>query len=483
MPAADSPCDPLIPCENLEGGVLVRRTVYGPALIDDPRPLAFGDFAISGGAIRPYLDLIYETRWIPKGLCRGPVSSVMSLAPTEAITAGVRTSHRDSFTQMMTDATESSSVQTRTRHQLSESTTQSPAGGGGGGGVIGGIAGAVGASLGEVFGVARDVSGAVLDIGPIFAGLFGSIFEDIGSVAGDIVGAVVGGPAAIVGAVAGNAIGGLIDGALVGAGGGAHGPILVDTQHRIDEITESMEKRESQSHIRQVIVSSSFEREEFVTRTFSNPYRDRSLQLRFLPIYRHFEVVTTIRFGIHGLAMLAGKLDTSLQRSQFGIASRFNLAATVGVAGASPASAAARIHSTSTITRAALASAQVNHDDHDVRRPMVELLIRNSDSADRKKGVRVEQGLRWSAAQVRDNVLHVPAAEPAILAKAWRLDERAAGRLSDAVSHLSPGKLPSLAPAIKTRQIHLFAGTHVEAVPGECRLPDIVTDALDDSKH
>src|SRR5205085_6574064 len=156
MADADSPCAPLVPCENLSGAVLVRRTVYGPSLIDDPRPLAFGELALSGGAIRPYIDLIYETRWVPKGLCRGPVSSVMSLAPTESITAGVRTAHRESFTQTMTDAAESSSVYTHTRHQLSESTHQSPGGGGGIGGAIGGairgVVGAVGGAAGELAG-------------------------------------------------------------------------------------------------------------------------------------------------------------------------------------------------------------------------------------------------------------------------------------------------------------------------------------------
>ncbi|MDQ6913563.1 MAG: hypothetical protein M3128_11895, partial [Verrucomicrobiota bacterium] len=79
----------------MAGTVLVRRTIYGPSLIDDPRPLAFGEFSLNGGAIRPYIDLVYETRWIPKGLCRGPVASVMSLAPTESVTTGVRTEHRD----------------------------------------------------------------------------------------------------------------------------------------------------------------------------------------------------------------------------------------------------------------------------------------------------------------------------------------------------------------------------------------------------
>ena len=501
MADADSPCAPLVPCENLSGAVLVRRTVYGPSLIDDPRPLAFGELALSGGAIRPYIDLIYETRWIPKGLCRGPVSSVMSLAPTESITAGVRTAHRESFTQTMTDAAESSSVYTHTRHQLSESTHQSPGGGGGIGGAIGGaiggIAGAIGGAAGklpgavagvagDIFGVEKDIAGAVLDVAPIFVGLLGSIFEDIGSVAGDIVGAVVAGPVAVAGAAA-NAIGGLIDGAIgTVAGGGAHGPALVDTQHRINEITESMEHRESQSHVRQVVVSSSNEREEFVTRTFSNPYRDRSLQLRFLPIYKHYEVVTTIRSGIPGLALIAGKLDNNFQRaqtsfaSQLGIVSRLNLAANIGAVGATPATtpAVSRAVSNATVTRVALASAQVNHDDQDVRHPMADLLIRNSSSAEREKGAHVEKGLRWSGAQVRDNVLHVPAADPAILAKAWHLEKGVGSHLSDAISRLSPENLPKFAPKIEKRQIHLFAGTHVEAVPGECTLPDILTDAL-----
>ena len=247
-----------------------------------------------------------------------------------------------------------------------------------------------------------------------------------------------------------------------------------------------MEHRASQSHVRQVVVSSSNEREEFVTRTFSNPYRDRSLQLRFLPIYKHYEVVTTIRSGIPGLALIAGKLDNNFQRaqpnfaSQLGIVSRLNLAANIGAVGAAPTTAPAvsRAVSSATVTRVALASAQVNHDDQDVRHPMADLLIRNSSSAEREKGAHVEKGLRWSSAQVRDNVLHVPAADPAILAKAWHLEERVGSHLTDAISRLSPDNLPKFAPKIEKRQIHLFAGTHVEAVPGECTLPDILTDAL-----
>ena len=81
-------------------------------------------------------------------------------------------------------------------------------------------------------------------------------------------------------------------------------------------------------------------------------------------------------------------------------------------------------------------------------------------------------------AEPRPDVLHVPAADPEILAKAWHLEKGVGSRLSDAISRLSPENLPKFAPEIEKRQIHLFAGTHVEAVPGECTLPDILTDAL-----
>ena len=492
---ANSPCAPLVNCENLAGTVLVRRTIYGPSLIDDPRPLAFGEFALNGGAIRAYIDLIYETRWVPKGLCRGPVSSVMSLAPTESVTTGVRTEHRESFTQMMTDSAESSSVQTHTRHQLTESSGQVASGGssGGIGGVIGGVAGAIGDVLGgvkkaiggaagSVFGVEKDLAGAVLDLSPIFAGKLGSFLEDLGSVAGDFAGAVVGAPVALAGAAAG-AVSGLVNGAISAVGGGGHGPALVDTQQRIDEITESMEHRESQSHVRQVVVSSSTTTEEFVTRTFSNPYRDRSMQLRFMPVYRHFEVVTTIRSGIPGLAMVAGKLSQALQNVRQSFLSQSFAAAAPPAPNPSAASSPSRLVSTATLTRIALGSAQVNHDDQDVRRPMAELLARNSNSAEREKGVRLEDGLRWSAAQTRDNILHVPVADAETATKAWHLNDQAARQFGEAISILGKDKLVQFAPKITTRQIHLFAGTHVEAVPGDCVLPDILTDALKQSEN
>src|SRR5262249_8060102 len=43
-----------------------------------------------------------------------------------------------------------------------------------------------------------------------------------------------------------------------------------------------------------------------LTRTFSNPYPDRSLQLRFIPVFRHFEVRTWPASVTPGIALHVG---------------------------------------------------------------------------------------------------------------------------------------------------------------------------------
>ena len=45
-------------------------------------------------------------------------------------------------------------------------------------------------------------------------------------------------------------------------------------------------------------------------------------------------------------------------------------------------------------------------------------------------------------------------------------------RVTDAIKRISPDSLARLAPA-SVKVVHVFAGLHVEAVPGSCVLPDI----------
>ena len=68
--------------------------------------------------------------------------------------------------------------------------------------------------------------------------------------------------------------------------------------------------------------------------------------------------------------------------------------------------------------------------------------------------------------------LHVPLAAADIVTSAWGLRGTVRERVTDAIKRISPDSLARLAPA-SVSVVHVFAGLHVEAVPGSCVLPDI----------
>jgi len=134
--------------------------------------------------------------------------------------------------------------------------------------------------------------------------------------------------------------------------------------------------------------------------------------------------------------------------------------------------------STAAANRAIMAWTHLGHDDDVVRRPLADLLVRHSDQAERAAGTLVEQGLRWEQAEVRANAIHVPIGPADVVAKAWNLEPAAAAALSEKLGLLEPPRLGRLIPEATTRNIHVFAGTHVEAVAGECVLQGVISDPL-----
>ena len=91
--------------------------------------------------------------------------------------------------------------------------------------------------------------------------------------------------------------------------------------------------------------------------------------------------------------------------------------------------------------------------------------------------------LRWEQAEVRANAIHVPLAPADVVTKAWGLEAGAATALTDKLALLESDRLHLLLPETTTRNIHVFAGTHVEAVAGECTLADVISDALSVADH
>jgi hypothetical protein len=87
----------------------------------------------------------------------------------------------------------------------------------------------------------------------------------------------------------------------------------------------------------------------------------------------------------------------------------------------------------------------------------------------------LERGLSWDRTEVRGNGIHVPLTAASDVISAWKLKGDPAKRLEAALERTRPAALEGvLKPLVRT--ISVYAGTHVEAVPGTCVLPDIPDD-------
>ena len=118
-------CDPLVPCVDVDGRILLQRTVYGPqfAFSVDAGALA------AGAGLRPYVDLVLGVTWRSQGLCQGPPTSVMGLAPGEVVSVGIRTRQSRTFSSLVRDAAEASKTSSHShRHTQEQVPRQSPGG-------------------------------------------------------------------------------------------------------------------------------------------------------------------------------------------------------------------------------------------------------------------------------------------------------------------------------------------------------------------
>lgn len=440
-------CKVLDECSDLDGRLLLQRTVYGPQFGFDPQPATGG----AGAGLRPYADLTFGLRWRSVGLCQGPATSVMGLAPGEVVTVGIRTRHSRSFSSLVRDAAEASRTSSHTDRHVRQRGTQPAAGGGSGGGGGGGIDG-------------EDILGAVVSLAPVIIGAFGSFLGDALSVVGGVAGGIIGGPVGgAIGAAAGGAIGGLIDNAIDGGGGGggANSPV-VETASVTDEIINTIGRSESESHLRESTVTTADESESTIRRVFGNPYLDRSLQLRFLPVFNQFEITTSLIRVIPGLVTHFAEPAAPAVRQQFSA----SLAA--GAVRMATAELASQVRPVATGFHLI---DQVGDSDG-VRRPMVAMLRSLGSREDNEKGVLVERGLSWDRAEVRGHGIHVPVAAAENAVSAWNLKGKEAESLVNSMKRIDPARLDVIFKP-RVRKISVFAGTHIEAVAGNCVLPSV----------
>lgn len=240
---------------------------------------------------------------------------------------------------------------------------------------------------------------------------------------------------------------------------------MAGTVQHIEEIVDTVERSESESTLRETTLTTFTESEQTIQRTFGNPYLDRSLELRFIPVYQRFEVTSVPILARPGLATILREPDPS-PRAGANLGAR--LGALRGAATAAPlvADLAPRVRATLTAT------VRAGNEDA-LRTPMLSLLQRAVSPDEARRSVRLDHGLAWDKADTLANAVHVPLADADTARKAWGLRGRVAERLADALERVRPDVLGRLFRQPRVRVVHVFAGIHVEAVAGTCVLPDI----------
>ena len=76
--------------------------------------------------------------------------------------------------------------------------------------------------------------------------------------------------------------------------GSGAGTINGDSLASIENVLERIESTEKSIGLLETTVSEHTVVEQRVRRTFANPYRDCSLELRFIPVFRKFQVLTKL---------------------------------------------------------------------------------------------------------------------------------------------------------------------------------------------
>lgn len=443
-------CDDYKPCEGIDGRLLINRAMDGPPLAIDEK-LNLGLFPLVNASLRPFAKLVFEQRWIPKEMCYGPARSVLGLAPCENITTEVRTVQQHDFTNLVQNAMESSEVTTNTRTEGREL-------------------------------IDNNWNGNTIDLSKVTVGEWGSFWEVVGT----FVGAVAGGP---VGAVIGNWVGGAIDDATSSAGGSGGaaggGTALGRTVTVIDESLTAIQKSQNQHLLSERTSSFSSLRERSVTRSFKNPYQNRSLELRFIPTFRHFEIITTlirfdfglsldigkVRFPPHGVGISYGDfLQTRLKdqrmmsvaNAELGLEDDFHT---------NPRNVSLGDHlngNPEVYAKKLLRHMHQNRDIGALQSPVFHA-IRNTTKSD-KEADNLQKAFSWSDIYVEGKSIFLPMAKPKLAVKKLNLTDKDAAKFHEKLKLIRPGNLHI---TVNKRDIHLFAGTHIEAVPGNCVLPDL----------
>ncbi|HEX7309909.1 MAG TPA: hypothetical protein VF232_01920 [Gaiellaceae bacterium] len=416
-------CEPFASCEGLDGRLLISAAIQGPPLAWDLGEVSFGAFTSNGVAARPYVDIHLEQTWTPKEACYAPIRSIFSLAPSETVETFSSVRHQVDFTRLVSSASYDSRSTEGPEHE------------------------SVDRKENLIDAIQEQMKDKAIEAQKMrYAGGYGSFWETVAN----IIAPGVGG--AIVNAAEG--VANHVEHTSTGAA-----DAVKDAMGSAQRAVETINRSEVQhSRSESTTTTETTETIQSIKRRFTNPYRDRSLQLRFIPVFRHFEVRTRPAYIKPGIALHVGAVRAGSLAS--------------GLAGGMR-------------VRDVLAVAPTHVDAAALQQPLARLLSGTQDVRMAAKGGAAPEAaagaatagspigaLRWSESIVREDSVLVPLAEAETAASAFGLKGKSRASFLGTLERITPDAVAKLVP-IAVQHIHLFMGTHIEAVAGECVLEDL----------
>jgi hypothetical protein len=469
---AEDLCKLFDECTALDGRLLITRTVYAPAIALELAEIPFGPVSLDSASLHPYVNWSFEQTWSAKEACHGPVRSVLGLAPGETVTLEVRRRQEVQVTDLVRSAMEASEARTQLHGERRQPPASTTAGSDKADELKEASLEKYQAELQEIrmhsanspfleFLIAEAIADEVSD-------------SDGGSKTEDEKSDMLADQLAQM---------------HEHENGSGVGTINGDTLASVDDILERIQTSESHHSFSETTTSEQTVTEQSLRRTFSNPYRDRSLELRFIPVFRRFEVSTRLLHSEPGIFLKPGHANFKIRDARPKLADFLRQRVfhpTIAAAGAAEPGEETQVRATKrslAVTQYLNASAGLHTrrflrhlEDRGERGTLLTPVLRmlgddaGSKPKARKTGPRLANAFSWSRARVRSGGVCVPLA--ALENSLPVFGKAAAKRLGNAIQTtvLDP---KWLARWVTSKSVHVFMGTHVEAVAGSCVLADL----------
>ncbi|MDH3640389.1 MAG: hypothetical protein OES09_18280 [Gammaproteobacteria bacterium] len=420
-------CDSFKECANLDGRLVINRTLTAPSLANVGADLGFqlSNAKIPNVRLLPYAKAKFRQTWRAKEACLGPARTVIGLAPAEELVFEQRTAKQFDFSSVITRNQEFSSTygyENRTETEDIQTSVDSTS--------------------------TSTTDTDTVDLGPL--GTWGS-----------------GGDADVT----------TIE------------EVIERTTRSLNEILVSVSSTQVNGLTTEVSSSTSVTTETALTRRIVNPMNDRTLELRFHPVFRTFEVETEFDSWVFGMIFRPKVLfDRDFVMSNRTFISRVIPMQTLapetqfvepGPLPAPPMYARAGADPTAAVVSDLNASGRRsarrfmlhtrNVEGASGLRRLATAALSAQNSLKATKSMPPEGAFALDRLQVLGNDMEVPARSVDLYKKAIALPKWQSALMDDLSSAQTLDHFRRTF-SFKT-EVKMFIGTHLEAIPGHCVLP------------